>query len=624
MIGNKKFLKSIFFILLGAACLVSINSIMQIQKYGQWINYLGIVRGASQRIFKLESNHKENDELLKYIDDILYDLSTGKGKYGLPYVQKDDDYIENLKNLNIKWKLIKNDIYDVRKGKDTSKLLKASEDFFELANNTVFSGEKYARKQATYLTLLIILLSVSSLITWLAIFIMHSKNQVFLEKMNDKLKDIVYKDELTGEGNSKKFKLDAEILIKENPEIKFAVFYLDFENFKYCNDVLGYKFGDYILREYSKLLKQDMRKKEIFGRVSADRFVVLRRYKSKSELIERQKYIDEELKKIVEKSNERYNASIYYGICCLEDIIDPKMKIDELIDKANFAQKTVKGQVINYAFYNENIRNKMRQENYIRDNVSKAIKNEEFIVYFQPKVGLKENKVENAEALVRWKNSFGKLIPPGLFIPILEKDLLISVLDQYVFEKTCQWLKKQMDENKRLVSVSVNVSKMQFYSLDFITVYSKIKKKYDIPDKIIIIEFTESAIFNDIERVKEIIKELHLNGFLCAIDDFGNGYSSLNALKDMKVDILKMDSVFFNGSENEEREKIIIRGIIQLAKDLNMKTVAEGIEEQEQVSFLKEAGCDRIQGYVFYKPMPIEDFEKLENIKWIEYNKEND
>ena len=196
MIGNKKFLKSIFFILLGAACLVSINSIMQIQKYGQWINYLGIVRGASQRIFKLESNHKENDELLKYIDDILYDLSTGKGKYGLPYVQKDDDYIENLKNLNIKWKLIKNDIYDVRKGKDTSKLLKASEDFFELANNTVFSGEKYARKQATYLTLLIILLSVSSLITWLAIFIMHSKNQVFLEKMNDKLKDIVYKEEI--------------------------------------------------------------------------------------------------------------------------------------------------------------------------------------------------------------------------------------------------------------------------------------------------------------------------------------------------------------------------------------------------------------------------------------------
>ncbi|WP_462427241.1 putative bifunctional diguanylate cyclase/phosphodiesterase [Fusobacterium varium] len=619
MIRNKKFLKSIFFVLLGAACLVSINSIIQIQKYGHWINYLGIVRGASQRIFKLESNHKENNELLKYIDDILYDLSTGKGKYGLPYIQKDIVYTENLKNLNIKWKLIKNDIYDVRKGKENSELLKASEDFFELANNTVFSGEKYARKQATYLTLLIILLSVSSLITWLFIFIMHTKNQIFLEKLNDKLKDIVYKDELTGDGNLKKFKLDAEKLIKENSEIKFAVFYLDFENFKYCNDVLGYKFGDYILKEYNKLLKEDMKDKETFGRFSADRFVVLRKYKDKHELIERQKHIDEKLKKIVEKSNERYNAAIYYGICCLEDIKE-EMKIDELIDKANFAQKTIKGQVINYAFYNENIRNKMREENYIRDNILKAIENEEFVVYFQPKVELKEKKIRNAEALVRWKNSLGKLIPPGLFIPILEKDLLISVLDQYVFEKTCQWLKKQMKECKRILPVSVNVSKMQFYSLDFIEVYSKLKKKYGVPNNIVIIEFTESAIFNDIKRVKEIIDELHINGFLCSIDDFGNGYSSLNALKDMKVDSLKIDSLFFNESENKRREEIIIKGIITLAKELNMKTVAEGIEKQEQVDFLREAGCDLIQGYIFYRPMPIEDFEKLENINWISYD----
>ncbi|MDU1911529.1 GGDEF domain-containing protein [Fusobacterium sp.] len=611
-------MRSIFFILLGAVCLVSINSIMQIQKYGHWINYLGIVRGASQRIFKLESNHKGNDELLKYIDDILYDLSTGKGKYGLPYIEKDSVYTENLKNLNIKWELIKNDIYDVRKGRDTSKLLKASEDFFELANNTVFSGEKYTRKQTTYLTLLIILLSVSSLITWLSIFIMHTKNQAFLEKVNEKLKDIVYKDELTGDGNLKKFKLDAEVLIKENPEIKFAIFYLDFENFKYCNDVLGYKFGDYILKEYNGLLKEDMGKKETFGRVSADRFVVLRRYNDKAELIERQKYIDEKLKKIVEKSNERYNAAIYYGICCLEDI-NEEMKIAELIDKANFAQKTIKGQVVNYAFYNESIRNKMREENYIRDNVLKAIENEEFIVYFQPKVELKENKIRNVEALVRWKDSFGKLISPGLFIPILEKDLLISVLDQYVFEKTCQWLEKQMKEHKRVLSVSVNVSKMQFYSLDFIEVYSKIKKKYTIPDNIVIIEFTESAIFNDIKRVKETIDKLHMNGFLCSIDDFGNGYSSLNALKDMKVDSLKIDSLFFNESENNKREKIIIKGIINLAKDLNMKTVAEGIEKQEQVDFLREIECDLIQGYIFYKPMPIEEFEELENINWIAY-----
>lgn len=620
MMRSKKVMESIFFILLGTVWLVSINSIIQIQKYGRWINYLGIVRGASQRVFKLETNHKGNDELIQYIDDILYDLSTGKGKYRLPSVEGDTAYRKNLKELKINWKVIKQEIFHVRDGKDAADLLKKSEHFFELANNTVFAGEKYARKQATNLTMLIIFLSVSSLITWLIIFIIQSKNQRFLEKMNEKLKDIIYKDELTGEWNSKKFKLDADILIKENPEDKFAIFYLDFENFKYCNDVLGYKFGDYILKEYSRLLKEDMKEKEIFGRVSADIFIVLRKYNDKNELIKRQKSVDEKLKEVVRKSNEQYNAFIYWGVCCLEDVKE-KIEITGLIDRANFAQKTIKGQVTNYAFYNESIRNKMREENYIRDNIQKAIENEEFLIYFQPKVELKENKIENVESLVRWRNSFGKLIPPGLFIPVLEKDLLISVLDQYVFEKTCQWIRKQIDEYKRILPVSVNVSKMQFYSLDFITVYSKIKRKYNIPDGILIIEFTESAIFNDIKRVKEIIKELHLNGFLCAIDDFGNGYSSLNALKDMKVDILKMDSVFFNNSEDKEREKIIIEGIIQLAKNLNIRTVAEGIEEQEQVNFLREAGCDRIQGYIFYKPMPIEEFEKLENINWMEYSK---
>lgn len=617
---NKKIMRSIFFILLCVACLVSINSIIQIQKYGHWINYLGIVRGASQRIFKLESNHKENDELLKYIDDILYDLSTGKGKYELPYIKNDTAYDASLKELNEKWKIIKQDIYDVRNGKDTSVLLKSSEDFFELANRTVFSAERYSKKQAAYLTVLIIFLSISSLITWIFIFITQLRNENSLKKINDRLKNIIYKDELTGDGNLKKFKLDAEKLIKENPEIKFAVFYLDFENFKYCNDVLGYKFGDYILKEYNNLLKQDMGDKETFGRVSGDRFVVLRRYKDKHELIERQKDINEKLKKIVEKSNERYNAFIYWGICCPEDVKE-KIEITGLIDRANFAQKTIKGQVTNYAFYNESIRNKMREENYIRDNIQKAIENEEFLVYFQPKVELKENKIKNAEALVRWQNYSGNLISPGLFIPVLEKNMLISILDQYVFEKTCQWLKKQIDEYKRVFQVSVNVSKMQFYSLDFIMVYSKIKEKYNIPDNILIIEFTESAIFNDIKRVKEIIDELHENGFLCAIDDFGNGYSSLNALKDMKVDIIKIDSSFFTESENKDREKIVVKGIISLAKNLNMRTVAEGIEKQEQVDFLREAGCDLVQGYIFYKPMPIEDFEKLENINWIEYSK---
>ena len=160
-----------------------------------------------------------------------------------------------------------------------------------------------------------------------------------------------------------------------------------------------------------------------------------------------------------------------------------------------------------------------------------------------------------------------------------------------------------MDKYKRVFPVSVNVSKMQFYSLDFIMVYSKIKEKYSIPDGILIIEFTESAIFNDIKRVKEIIFELHRNGFLCAIDDFGKGYSSLNALKDMRVDSLKIDSLFFNESENKEREKIVVKGIISLAQNLNMTTVAEGIEKEEPVSYTHLVKLEQNFDYDFIGPI---------------------
>ena len=612
-----KFIKPIFFTLLVAACLISINSIIQIKRYSRWINYLGIVRGASQRVFKLETNSLPNDDLIRYVDEILFDLLNGNGKYNLPRIS-DKEYNNNLLELNKKWNEIKNNISDVRNGNEKSQFLNLSEDFFNLANSTVFSADKYTRIYSSKLMFLIIILSIISLVTCIVIFILQLKYQVFLEKTNDKFRKLIFKDELTEGNNLKQFKIEADILIKENKNDKFAIIYLDFENFKYCNDILGYKYGDYILKEYNRLLELDNQKKETSGRVSGDIFVILRKYYNKNELLKRQLNLDKHFKEFLEKNNNSYQASIYGGICCLEDIDEnnTNIKIKNLIDKANFAQKTIKGGITNYTFYDKYIKNKMLEENFIKNNINKAINTGEILTYFQPKVELKEMKIESAEALTRWNNN-GKFISPNIFIPILEKNFLINTLDQYIFESVCQWLKKQLDNYKRVISISVNVSKIQFYSTDFIKIYTDIKEKYNIPDRVIIIEFTESIIFDDMKKVEKIINELHNNGFLCAMDDFGKGYSSLNTLKNMKVDIIKFDSLFFDDSEYKEREKIIIEEIVTLANRLDMKTVAEGIEKTEQVEFLKEIKCDLIQGYVFYKPMPLSDFEKINNIDWI-------
>lgn len=612
-----KFIKPIFFTLLVAACLISINSIIQIKRYSRWINYLGIVRGASQRVFKLETNSLPNDDLIRYVDEILFDLLNGNGKYNLPRIS-DKEYNNNLLELNKKWNEIKNNISDVRNGNEKSQFLNLSEDFFNLANSTVFSADKYTRIYSSKLMFLIIILSIISLVTCIVIFILQLKYQVFLEKTNDKFRKLIFKDELTEGNNLKQFKIEADILIKENKNDKFAIIYLDFENFKYCNDILGYKYGDYILKEYNRLLELDNQKKETSGRVSGDIFVILRKYYNKNELLKRQLNLDKHFKEFLEKNNNSYQASIYGGICCLEDIDEnnTNIKIKNLIDKANFAQKTIKGGITNYTFYDKYIKNKMLEENFIKNNINKAINTGEILTYFQPKVELKEMKIESAEALTRWNNN-EKFISPSIFIPILEKNFLINTLDQYIFESVCQWLKKQLDNYKRVISISVNVSKIQFYSTDFIKIYTDIKEKYNIPDRVIIIEFTESIIFDDMKKVEKIINELHNNGFLCAMDDFGKGYSSLNTLKNMKVDIIKFDSLFFDDSEYKEREKIIIEEIVTLANRLDMKTVAEGIEKTEQVEFLKKIKCDLIQGYVFYKPMPLSDFEKINNIDWI-------
>lgn len=605
-----KILIPIFFLLMIMASLFSVRSIVSMQGYAKLINYLGIVRGCGQRIAKLEVSRQPKDNLISYVDGILSELETGEGKYGLSPLH-DKDYEQSLSKLTREWKEMKREIYQVRKGSDTKDLLSFSENFFDTANNTVFVAENYSNEHIQSFTRLSIILSVVAIFTWLCIVLIYFRNLFHLQRKNTNLESIAYRDDLTNASNLEKFRLDAEHLLASNPLYKYAFFHLDFQNFKYCNDIFGYDFGDRLLKQYAFYLSEDMNEGETFGRISGDKFVVLRRYNFREELLARQKAVDSRMRAFAMDSKEHYSLTIFGGICCAEDV-SSDMEIDSILDRANFAQKTVKGQEErHYAFYTDSIREQMIEEINIQSRFNDAINEKEFLVYYQPKVNLSQGTFDSAEALVRWQTKDGNLISPAAFIPVLEKNFLISALDQYVFREVCSFLRKRIDDGLPVIPISVNVSKIQFYNPDFLHIYSDIKESFDIPDGLLEIEFTESVGFENTEYFLEIISRLHEHGFLCAMDDFGKGYSSLSMLKDMPIDVLKLDSLFFVNSRDSKKDLTVIRGIISMVKELNIQTVAEGIEEQSQVEFLKTIGCDVVQGFYFYRPMPSEQFSQL-------------
>ncbi|WP_148409745.1 putative bifunctional diguanylate cyclase/phosphodiesterase [Murimonas intestini] len=590
---------------------ISVKMIHDIGNYGTLINYVGIVRGASQRLVKLETNGIEEDDLAEYVGAILKELRTGEGDFGLA-LTRSEEYNANLELLDAQWNIVLEKIREVREGEDKTVLLDESEKLFKIANDTVFSLERYSSYRSSQLGMFISAVSVICLI----LLIYYIKSFFDLKKTNRELKDIASRDKLTGVYNGAEFNREASNILVQYPDRKFAILYIDIENFKYINDVFGYTYGDEMLRSYAALMLKDTREAEAVGRSIADRFTALRCYEDKDELLQRQKDVD---KKFFEKGGRlpgRHMVTVACGICCIEDVIE-HLDVQGLIDRANFAQKTVKNDPkLHYAFYNESIRQKMIEENRIRDRIDSALEKGEFVVYLQPKVSLANGKISGAEALARWKLPDGRMLPPGEFIPIMEKNHVIGKLDKYIFEKICIWFQNRIKAGVPVEPVSINVSKLQFYNPDFVKEYREIKDRYNVPDGMLEIEFTETVAFENQKYMLKIVSELHENGFGCSLDDFGSGFSSLGMLKDLQIDVLKLDAMFFrNSSGNIEKEKLIVRSIINMVSRLNIKVVAEGIETQEQVEFLKEAGCDLVQGFVYYKPMPVKEFEKLIDVR---------
>ena len=280
-----------------------------------------------------------------------------------------------------------------------------------------------------------------------------------------------------------------------------------------------------------------------------------------------------------------------------------------MCDKASLAVDAIKGdrqQFISY--YSEQMLEQALSCKTVLDEFDAALKAGEFQIYLQPQIEVNTGKIYGAEALVRRIKADGSLVSPGDFIPIYEKSGLISRLDLYIWEQAAKQISdwKKQGVNMR---ISVNISPRDFYYFEIHKIFADLVKRYDISPEYLNIEITETTIMSDVPNVRQEIQKLQQSGFIVEMDDFGSGYSSLNTLKDIDVDILKIDMGFIRETSNGEKAKIILDAIVKMAKKLQMPVITEGVETEEQVHTLTKMGCDMFQGYYFSKPISVADFE---------------
>ncbi|MCP8411700.1 putative bifunctional diguanylate cyclase/phosphodiesterase [Clostridioides difficile] len=288
-----------------------------------------------------------------------------------------------------------------------------------------------------------------------------------------------------------------------------------------------------------------------------------------------------------------------------------EVDIQKAVNKANMARSVAKGKNINYAIYNEDVRNKLSEESMILDDIKIALVKNQFEVYYQPKFSLVNGEMIGSEALIRWNHPEHGFISPAVFIPIAEKSKLILKIGRFVFERVCTDLSEWKKQGKNIVPVSVNLSRVELYQPDIVKFINKTIQMYNLSSDFIEIEITETVAINELNILKNVLNELRKHGFSISMDDFGTGYSSISCLRDMPIDILKLDKSFLGGIEHDERSRNIAKSIVSLAKSLDLVVIIEGVESKEQAELMKQFGCDLVQGFYFARPMPAKNFLDL-------------
>lgn len=429
------------------------------------------------------------------------------------------------------------------------------------------------------------------------------------EQINQKMETVKNFDTLTGIPTEYKFKLDAQNMLRRNPGISYAVISMDFKHFKALNDTLGYQQGDEMLKEFVRFMVLRLIPQQLFARVSADNFISLCPMDSIEDLLAHMNRISDTFCAEQRKRNVSFKVELVSGIYVIRD---HSMDISLAVDYADIARKSAKEKGISQCqVFDDGMENQIRKEHEILNNMEKALRKREFQIFLQPKIDLRTSRLAGAEALTRWRQPDGRMIPPNDFIPLFERNGFIIKMDFYVYEEVCKLMRFWMDCDYQVVPISMNVSRVQLNFPGFTKKVTDLVDRYEIPHELIEFELTESVFLDHTDSAIQVMNTLRENGFGISIDDFGAGYSSLNLLKDMTTDVLKLDKEFFRKGEMKKEEKIIVSSIIGMAKQLNMKVLSEGVETTSQMEFLKQIECDLAQGYLYAKPLPVMAFEEI-------------
>lgn len=390
--------------------------------------------------------------------------------------------------------------------------------------------------------------------------------------------------------------------LENEPDTDFYLLYVDVSDFKLINDIFGHVFGDRVLCQIADWIREEFAEYAVYGRIGGDTFGVLLPW----DRLENGRIESVLSNFVVSDGTVSHMVVIHIGVY---EIAERELDVSVMVDRARMAQNTIKNDYHNHiAYYDEEMREKSIWNQHISAELHDALRNRDICPYLQPLVD-ENGKVVGAEALVRWIHPTDGFLSPASFIPVFENNGMIAEVDRYMWRCACEILSEWKKNGIEDCFISVNISPKDFYFMDVTEEITKIVREFEINPRQLRLEITETVVMADIEKRIEIMSALHQAGFIVEMDDFGSGYSSLNMLKDMPVDVIKIDMMFLKSSAEDARARTILRNIIHLTEEVGIVSLTEGVETEDQFHMLFEMGCRMFQGYYFAKPMPVRDFE---------------
>lgn len=420
----------------------------------------------------------------------------------------------------------------------------------------------------------------------------------------------------TGIFNKQTFIQKTKEMLSKNKGKPFIFIQFDIDRFKVFNDLFGFSEGDKILMGLGEYFIQNSKKNTQYGHIYADHFIIC----TEKDNFSPETFV-KEITTFTNRLFPKFDFIVRVGL--YEVFNDGEIDISLACDRAQLALHSIKADFsARYAFFSDDMITDLKQEQELITDMVIGIRKNEFKIYIQPQYDYTTDSMSGAEALVRWMHPTKGLISPSVFIPVFERNGFITQLDQYIWDKTCAYIRKWKDMGLNPVPISVNVSRRDIYNQNLVAVFSRLLKKYNLTPDSLRLEITESAYMDNPSQLINVVKDLKNLGFCLEMDDFGSGYSSLNTLKDIPVDILKLDMQFIIDSteknkskpKHQKRSSNILTSVVRMANLLQLPVIAEGIESKAQADYLKSIGCFHMQGFYFSKPMPAEEFEAMQEM----------